>query len=202
MSIICCSTASNVADAGGDDGSDDDEVEASQEQEAGTPDMDIGGETEDSQSSAGTSSRLTTPPPSTPVSRPTPGKRMRHGPKKDTVEEKLLEIIQQPENKPDEEELFCLSLAAKLRKIKDPKKREYAQMQLQQTLFNCMYGDAPQPQPQLQPQPQPQLQPQPQPQLQPQQFPTLMDPQQSSSSSGLQSYNYTVSSDGSTFASL
>ena len=158
--------------------------------------MDIGGETEDSQSSAGTSSRLTMPPPSTPVSRPTPGKRMRHGPKKDTVEEKLLEIIQEPEHKPDEEELFCLSLAAKLRKIKDPKKREYAEMQLQQTLFNCMYSDAPQPQPQLQPQPQPQ------PQLQPQQFPTLMDPQQSSSSSGLQSYNYTVSSDGSTFASL
>ena len=72
VSILCCSTASNVADAGGDDGSDDDEVEASQEQEAGTPDMDIGGETEDSQSSAGTSSRLTMPLPSTPVSRPTP----------------------------------------------------------------------------------------------------------------------------------
>ena len=194
VSILCCSTASNVADVGGDDGSDDDEVEASQEHEVGTPDMDIGGETEDSQSSAGTSSRLTMPPPSTPMSRPTPGKRMRHGPKKDTVEEKLLEIIQEPERKPDEEELFCLSLAAKLRKIKDPKKREYAQLQLQQTLFNCMYGDAPQPQH------QPQLQPQPQ--LQQQQFPTLMDPQQSSSSSGLQSYNYTVSSDGSTFASL
>ena len=48
LSILCCSTASNVADAGGDDGSDDDEVEASQEQEVGTPDMDIGGETEDS----------------------------------------------------------------------------------------------------------------------------------------------------------
>ena len=126
VSILCCSTASNVADAGGDDGSDDDEVEASQEQEAGTPDMDIGGETEDSQSSAGTSSRLTMPLPSTPVSRPTLGKRMQHGPKKDTVEEKLLEIIQQPESKPDEEELFCLSLAAKLRKIKDPKKKEYA----------------------------------------------------------------------------
>ena len=44
VSILCCSTASNVADAGGDDGSDDDEVEASQEQEVGTPDMDIGGE--------------------------------------------------------------------------------------------------------------------------------------------------------------
>ena len=128
LSILCCSTASNVADAGGDDSSDDDEVEASQEQEVGTSDMDIGGETEDSQSSAGTSSRLTMPLPSTPVSRPTPGKRMRHGPKKDTVEEKLLEIIQEPQHKPDEEELFCLSLAAKLRKIKDPKKREYAQL--------------------------------------------------------------------------
>ena len=132
------------------------------------------------------------PLPSTPVSRPTPGKRMQHGPKKDAIEEKLLEIIQKPESKPDEEELFCLSLAAKLRKIKDPKKKEYTQLQLQQTLYNCMYGDDPQPKPQLQLQPQ---------QL-PQQFPTLMDRQQSSSSSGLQSYNYTVSSDGSTFTSL
>ena len=76
LSILYCSTASNVAEAGGDDGSDDDEVEASQEQEMGTSDMDIGGETEDSQSSAGTSSRLTMPLPSTPVSRPTLGKRM------------------------------------------------------------------------------------------------------------------------------
>ena len=102
--------------------------------------MDIGGKTEDSQSSAGTSSWLTTPPPSTPVSRPTLGKRMQHGPKKDTVEEKLLEIIQQPESKPDEEELFCLSLAAKLRKIKDPQKKEYGQLQLQQTLYTtCFY---------------------------------------------------------------
>ena len=81
-----------------------------------------------------------------------------------------------------------------MRKIKDPQKKEYAQLQLQQTLYNCMYGDAPQ----AQPDPQPQLQPQ---QL-PQQFPTLMDHQQSSSSSGLQSYNYTMSSDGNTFASL
>ena len=140
--ILCCSTASNVASAGGADGSDDDEVEVAQEQEAVTPDMNIGGETEDSQSSAGTSSRLTMPLPSTPVSRPTLGKRMQHGPKKDTVEEKLMEIIQQPESKPDEEELICLNLAAKLRKIKDPQKKEYAQLQLQQTLYNCMYGDA------------------------------------------------------------
>ena len=68
---------------------------------------------------------------------------------------------------------FAYGLAAKLRKIKDPQKREYAQLQLQQTLYNCMYGDAPQPQPQQLPQ-----------QL-PQQFPTLMANQQSSSSSGL-----------------
>ena len=63
------------------DGSDDEQVELSQDQEVATPDMEIGGETEDSQSSPGTSSRLNTPLPLTPVSRPTPGKRMRHGPK-------------------------------------------------------------------------------------------------------------------------
>ena len=193
VSILCCSTVSNAADVGGADGSDEEQVELAQEQEAATPDMEIGGETEDSQSSPGTSSRLTTPPPLTPVSRPTPGKRMQHGPKKDAIEEKLLEIIQKPESKPDEE-LFCLSLAAKLRKIKDPQKKEYAQLQLKQTLYNCMYGDAPQPQPQPQPQQFPQ-------QL-PQQFPTLMAHQQSSSSSVLQSYDYTVSSDGSTFTSI
>ena len=55
-----------------------------------------------------------------------------------------------------------------------------------------MYGDNPQPEPE----------PDPQPQQLPQQFPTLMDHEQSSSSSGLQSYNYTMSSDGSTFTSL
>ena len=190
VSILCCSTVSNVADVGGADSSDDEQVELSQEQEAATPDMEIGGETEDSQSSPGTSCRLNTPLPLTPVSRPTPGKRMQHSPKKDPVEEKLLEIIQKPESKPDEEELFCLGLAAKLRKIKDPQKREYAQLQLQQTLYNCMYGDAPQPQPQ-------QL-----PQQMPQQFPTLMAHQQSSSSSCIQSYDYTVSSDGSIFTSI
>ena len=179
-----------MADVGGAYGSGYEQVELSQDQEAATLDMEIGGETEDSQSSPGTSSRLTTPPPLTPVSRPTPGKRMQHGPKKDPVKEKLLEIIQKPESKSDEEELFCLSLAAKLRKIKDPQKREYAQLQLQQTLYNCMYGDAPQPQPQ-------QL-----PEQMPQQFPTFMAHQQSSSSSGLQSYDYTVSSDGSTFTSI
>ena len=64
-----------MADVGGADGSDD-EQDQDQDQEAATPDMEIGGETEDSQSSPGTSSRLTTPPPLTPVSRPTPGKRM------------------------------------------------------------------------------------------------------------------------------
>ena len=43
-----------MADVGHADGSDDEQVELAQEQEAGTPDMDIGGETEDSQSSPGT----------------------------------------------------------------------------------------------------------------------------------------------------
>ena len=52
-----------MADVGGADGSDDEQVELSQDQEVATPDMEIGGETEDSQSSPGTSSRLNTPPP-------------------------------------------------------------------------------------------------------------------------------------------
>ena len=80
----------------GADGSDDDQIEVSQEQEATTPDMDIGGETEDSQSYAGTSSRLTTPLPSTPVSRPYTREEDVTWSKKDAIEEKLLEIIQNP----------------------------------------------------------------------------------------------------------
>ena len=83
-----------MPDVRGADGSDDEQVELAQEQEAAKPDMEIGGETEDSQSSAGTSFRLTTPLPLTPVSKPTLGKRMQHSPKRDPVEEKLLEIIQ------------------------------------------------------------------------------------------------------------
>ena len=74
-----------MADVGGADGSDDEQAELAQKQEAATPDMEIGGETEDSQSSPGTSSRLTTLSPLTPVSRPTPGKRMQHSPKKDAI---------------------------------------------------------------------------------------------------------------------
>ena len=63
VSILCCSTASNVAAAEGDDGSDDDEVEASKNKKRAHLTWTFGGETEDSQLSAGTSSRLTTPPP-------------------------------------------------------------------------------------------------------------------------------------------
>ena len=97
------------------DGSDDEQVELSQDQEVATPDMDIGGETEDSSHLLGLHPGLNTPPPLTPVSRPTPGKRCDMGQRKILLEEKLLDIIQKPESKPDEEELFCLSLAAKLR---------------------------------------------------------------------------------------
>ena len=46
----------------------------------------------DSQSSA-SSNRVTTPLPLTPCRRPKPGKRVCYGPKRDAVEEKLLQII-------------------------------------------------------------------------------------------------------------
>ena len=79
---------------------------------------------EDSQSSASASSnKVTTPPPLTPCRRPTPGKRMYYGyNKRDAIEEKLLKIIEKPEKEPDEDEIFCLSLATSLRKIQDPQK--------------------------------------------------------------------------------
>ena len=81
---------------------------------------------------------------------------MHCGPKKDAIEDKLLQIIEKPEKKPDEDEMFCLSLAATLRKIQDPQKKEYMKLQLQQTLYNCMYGSVVNLQPNVgQTQPQP-----------------------------------------------
>ena len=100
---------------------------------------------EDTQSSAGNSSqsqssniRVTTPLPLTP--RQTPGKRKNYNPKKDAIEVKLLQIIEKPEKKLDEHEMFCLGLAATLRKMQDPQKKEYTKLHLQQILYNCMYG--------------------------------------------------------------
>ena len=137
---------------------------------------------EDSQSSASASSnKVTTPPPLTPCRRPTPGKRVHYGHKKrDAIEEKLLKITEKPEKEPDEDEIFCLGLATSLRKIQDPQRKEYTKLQLQQTMYNCLYGS----------QPNVGLT-----QFQPQQVPMPMPHQQ-------QSYNYSVNSDGSTFASF
>ena len=67
-------------------------------------------EMEDSQLSA-SSNRVTTPPPLTPCRRPTPGKRKHYGPnKRDAIEEKLLKIIEKPENSLTKMKysLFCL----------------------------------------------------------------------------------------------
>ena len=65
---------------------------------------------------------------------------MHYGPKREAIKEKLLQIIEKPEKEPNEDKMFCLSLAATLSKIQDPKKKEYTKLQLQQTLYNCMYG--------------------------------------------------------------
>ena len=75
--------------------------------------------------------RVTRPPPLTHCRRPTPGKRMCYDPnKKDAIEEKLLKIIEKPVKQPDEDEIFCLSLATSLKKIKDPQRKEYTKLQL------------------------------------------------------------------------
>ena len=85
-------------------------------------DTQIVADVDDSQSSASAcSSNITTPLPLTLCRRPVPGKRMHY--KRDAVEEKVLQIIGKPEKEPDEDEIFCLSLATLLRKIKDPQKK-------------------------------------------------------------------------------
>ena len=81
-----------------------------------TPKTQISYEMEDSHLSA-SSYKVTSPPPLTPCRRPTPGKRMCYGPKKEAIEEKLQQTTEKPEKKPDEDVKFCLSLAATLRKI-------------------------------------------------------------------------------------
>ena len=79
-----------------------------------------------------------------------------------------------------EDEIFCLSLATSLRKIQDPQRKEYMKLQLQQTMYNCMYGSHP----------SVGLT-----QSQPQQVAMPMSHHQ-------QGYNYSVGNDGSTFASF
>ena len=128
-----------------------------------------------------TPSHLHLPPPLTPFRRPTPGKRMCFSlnNKRDAIKEKLLKIIEKPEKYPDEDEIFCLSLATSLRKTHDPQRKEYTKLQLQQTMYNCMYG------------------------LQPNVGLTQSQPQVPMPvSHHQQSYNYSVNSDGSTFASF
>ena len=106
---------------------------------------------------------------------------MHYGPnKRDVMEEKLLKIIEKPEKEPDEDEIFCQRLATSLRKIKDPQMKEYTKLQLQQTMYNCMYGS----------QPNVGLT-----QTQPQQVAMPRSHHQ-------QNYNYSVGDDGSTFASF
>ena len=98
------SSASNVADGGKEDDSDD--VEGQEQVVTDTQDTQISDKMEDTQSSAGNSSqsqccsnRVTTPLPLTPCRRPTPGKRMCYSPKKDAIEDKLLQIIKKLEKK-------------------------------------------------------------------------------------------------------
>ena len=82
----------------------------------------ISDEMKDSQTSAGNSSqsqssnnRVKTPPTLTPCRRPTLGKRMHYSPKKDTIEDKLLQKIEKKtEEKSDEDEMFCLSFDVSL----------------------------------------------------------------------------------------
>ena len=71
-----------------------------------------------------------------------PGKWHRNT-KYNRVEERLLQIIEKPEPKCDKNKMFCLSLVATLKKITKPQRKELTKLQLQQTLYNCLYGPVP-----------------------------------------------------------
>ena len=108
---------------------------------------------------------------------------MCYGPnKKDGIEEKLLKIIENQKKSLMKMKCFFKFSSPLLRKIQHPQKKEYTKLQLQQTLYNCIYGSQPnvgQTQPQVQ------------------QVQNIIPmPQQQ------QTYNYHVNSDGSTFASF
>ncbi len=119
-----------------DDGSTQDEEVESEPEEARDSDN---VSTTSTQASSSQSSRVDTPPPVKSKSRLTPGKR-RQNKQDQRIESKLLEIIHKPEEKADEDQLFCMSLAGSLRKITDPQRKEYAKLQIQQCVYNCLYG--------------------------------------------------------------
>ena len=113
-----------------------------------------------------------------PLQQTNTGQRMHYDPnKRDAIEEKLLKIIEKPEKQPNEDKIFCLSLATFLRKIQDPQREEHMKLELQQTMYNCMCDS------------QPNIGPT---QPQHQQVPMPMSHQQN--------YNCSVNNDGSTFA--
>ena len=63
--------------------------------------------------------------------------------KDNRVEEKLLQIIEKPEPKHDEDEMFCLNLAVTLKQITDPQRKQLTKLHLQQSLYNCFYSPVP-----------------------------------------------------------
>ena len=110
-------------------------VTASNEDDNNIDDREDVVDSESSQSIPASSQHVYSPPPIR-------GKiqtRQRHC-KESCIEEKLVEIIEKPESKLNEDEMFCLSIAATLKKIKYPQKKEYVRLQLQQCLYNSLYG--------------------------------------------------------------
>ena len=113
-------------------------VAASNEDESDIDDSKDVVESESSQPTPASSQHVYSPPPIR--GKIQLGKRHY---KESCIEEKLLEIIEKPETKLDEDEMFCLSIAVASKKIKDPQKIEYVKLQLQQYLYNSLYGQGP-----------------------------------------------------------
>ena len=113
-------------------------VTAFNEDESNIDDREDVEDSESSQSTPASSQQVYSPPPIR--GKIQPGKRCY---KESHIEEKLLEITEKPETKLDEVEMFCLSITSTLKKIKDPQKKEYTKLQLQQCVYNSLYGQEP-----------------------------------------------------------
>ena len=108
-------------------------VTASNEDESDIDDREDVVDSESLQSTPASSQHVYSPP--SIKGKIQPGKRHC---KESYNEEKLLEIIEKPKTKLDEDEMFCLSISATLKKIKDPQKKKYVTLQLQQCLYNSL----------------------------------------------------------------
>ena len=130
-----CRMSSNIGDEDDenhDDNSDDGDSQAQEHEHDKIEDSESSASTPQSSQSS-SNNMVLTPPHVLPKVDVTPGKLHRKK-RNNRVEEKLLQMIEKPEPKHDEDKMFCLSLVATLKKITYLQRKELTKLKLQQSL--------------------------------------------------------------------